>query len=186
MNFMNYPEKCLSQNAGQLPDSEFHACRTKITRSSIVVIIPVMFSLIFQQLKWHPAQDSVVDVTVTFWREKNSSSTRENLKLRRESKHVMPLFKIKKNSSNCVFYLFVYRKQQNQIKMHKTLKKRWRMIKLEVNPNFRLKIIDLVIHVQVVNCQVVSGHVEFQFINIHVLLLFFPLLSFQAIIHHGE
>lgn len=51
-------------------------------------------------------------------------------------------------------------------------------IKLEVNPNFLLKIIDLVIHVQVVNCQVVSGHVEFQFINIHVLLLFFPLLSF--------
>lgn len=41
--------------------------------------------------------------------------------------------------------------------MHKTLKKRWRMIKLEVNPNFLLKIIDLVIHVQVVNCQVVSG-----------------------------
>lgn len=56
------------------------------------------------------------------------------------------------------------------------------MIKLEVNPNFLLKIIDLVMHIQVVNCQVVSGHVEFQFINIHVLLLFFPLLSFKAII----
>lgn len=51
MNFMNYPEKCLSQNAGQLPDSEFHACRTKITRSSIVVIIPVMFFSYFLTAK---------------------------------------------------------------------------------------------------------------------------------------
>lgn len=43
----------------------------------------------------------MVDVTVTFWRGKNSSSTRENLKLRRESKHVMPLFKIKKLLKLC-------------------------------------------------------------------------------------
>lgn len=51
MNFMNYPEKCLSQNAGQLPDSEFHVCRTKITRSSIVVIIQVMFFSYFSTAK---------------------------------------------------------------------------------------------------------------------------------------
>lgn len=51
MNFMSYPEKCLSQNAGQLPDSEFHVCRTKITRSSIVVIIPVMFFSYFSTAK---------------------------------------------------------------------------------------------------------------------------------------
>lgn len=63
------------------------------------------FSLVLQ-LKWHPAQDSVVEVMATFWREKNSSSIKENLKLRRENRYVMPLFKIKKISSNCVPYFF--------------------------------------------------------------------------------
>lgn len=70
--------------------------------------------------------------------------------------------------------------------MHKTLKKRWRMIKLEVNPNFLLKIIDLVLNA-CTGCELPSS-IRSCRISVHQYTCIIAVLPASIILgnYHGE